>query len=69
MLAGIDVEVINDGLSTIRSIPGYIEFRQEYSGTVHILGTHGDVELKKGEPIIIASLEQSLWQMGKDHRC
>ena len=63
VLAGIDVELINDGLSTIRSIPGYIEFRQEYAGTIHTLGTYGDTALRIGEPIIIASLEQSLWQM------
>ena len=63
VLAGIEVELINDGLSTIRSIPGYIEFRQEYSGTIHTLGTYGDSGLRQGEPIIIASLEQSLWQM------
>lgn len=63
VLAGIDVSLINDGLNTIRSIPGYIEFRQEYSGTIHTLGTYGNNVLRVGEPIIIASLEQSLWQM------
>ncbi|MEL0066653.1 MAG: phosphomannomutase/phosphoglucomutase [Gammaproteobacteria bacterium] len=63
VLAGIEVELINDGLSMIRSIPGYIEFRQEYSGTIHTLGTYGDNKLRVGEPIIIASLDQSLWQM------
>ena len=63
VLAGIEVSIINDGLQDIRSIPGYIEFRQEYSGSVHILGSVGDSNLKKGAPLTIASLENSLWQM------
>ncbi|MBT8449979.1 MAG: hypothetical protein KJO69_09830, partial [Gammaproteobacteria bacterium] len=63
VLAGIDVGLISDGLEQIRSIPGFIEFRQEYSGVVHTLGQVGDSSLRVGDPIIIASLEQSLWQM------
>jgi len=63
VLAGIEVSLIDDGLNDIRSIPGYIEFRQEYSGSVHTLGRVGNDALKVGEPIIIASLEQSIWQM------
>jgi len=63
VLAGIEVSIINDGLKDIRSIPGYIEFRQEFSGSVHILGSVGDVSLKQGEPLNISSLENSLWQM------
>ncbi|PCJ48004.1 MAG: phosphoglucomutase [Gammaproteobacteria bacterium] len=63
VLAGVDVSIINDGLKDIRSIPGYIEFRQEFSGTVHILGSVGDAALKQGEPLNISSLENSLWQM------
>ncbi len=63
VLAGIQVSIINDGLQDIRSIPGYIEFRQEYSGSVHILGSVGDVALKQGPPMNISGLENSLWQM------
>ncbi len=63
VLAGIDISIINDGLQNIRSIPGYIEFRQEYSGTVHVLGRVGDISLNQGEPMNITSLEDSLWQM------
>jgi len=63
VLAGIDVSIINDGLQDIRSIPGYIEFRQEFSGTVHLLGSVGDANLKQGAPLNISSLENSLWQM------
>ncbi|MCP4272302.1 MAG: phosphomannomutase/phosphoglucomutase [Gammaproteobacteria bacterium] len=63
VLAGIDISIISDGLQNIRSIPGYIEFRQEYSGTVHILGRVGDISLKQGEPLNVTSLDDSLWQM------
>jgi len=63
VLAGIDISIINDGLQNIRSIPGYIEFRQEYSGTVHVLGSVGDASLKSGDALNISSLEDSLWQM------
>ena len=49
VLAGIEISIINDGLQNIRSIPGYIEFRQTYSGSVHILGSVGDTNLKTGE--------------------
>jgi phosphomannomutase/phosphoglucomutase len=63
VLAGLDVSIINDGLKDIRSIPGYIEFRQEFSGTVHILGSVGDAALKQGKPLNISNLENSLWQM------
>ena len=63
VLAGIDVSIINDGLRDIRSIPGYIEFRQEFSGTVHILGSVGDVALKQGAALNVSNLENSLWEM------
>ncbi|MCP4413581.1 MAG: hypothetical protein GY808_13565, partial [Gammaproteobacteria bacterium] len=63
VLAGIDISIISDGLQNIRSIPGYIEFRQEYSGTVHVLGRVGDDSLKQGEPLNISRLDDSLWQM------
>jgi len=63
VLAGVDISIISDGLQNIRSIPGYIEFRQEYSGTVHILGRVGDIALKQGDPLNISSLDDSLWQM------
>ena len=63
VLAGIEVSIINDGLQNIRSIPGYIEFRQEYSGSVHILGSVGNNNLKKGAPLTISSIENSLWRI------
>jgi len=63
VLAGIEVSTIKDSLEEIRSIPGYIEFRQEYSGTIHILGSAGDASLKVGPPLNISSIENSLWQM------
>ncbi len=63
VLAGIEISIINDGLQNIRSIPGFIEFRQEYSGTVHVLGAVGDSALKSGAPLNISSLADSLWQM------
>jgi len=63
VLAGIEISIINDGLQDIRSIPGFIEFRQEYAGTVHVLGAIGDSSLKSGPPLNISSLEDSLWQM------
>jgi phosphomannomutase/phosphoglucomutase len=63
VLAGIDVSTINDRLGDIRSIPGYIEFRQEFSGTVHILGSVGDVALKQGDALNISNIKDSLWEM------
>jgi phosphomannomutase/phosphoglucomutase len=63
VLAGLDVSIINDGLSDIRSIPGYIEFRQEFSGNVHILGSVGDIALKQGDALNVSNLENSLWEM------
>ena len=63
VLAGIDISIINEGLQSIRSIPGYIEFRQEFSGAVHILGAVGDASLKSGDALNISSLENSLWQI------
>ena len=63
VLAGIDISIINDGLQEIRSIPGYIEFRQVYSGSVHILGSVGNKALKQGKALNISSLDNSLWQM------
>lgn len=63
VLAGIEVATINEGLNDIRSIPGYIEFRQEFSGTVHVLGSVGDKGLKQGKPHNVANLDNSLWKM------
>jgi len=63
VLAGIDISIINDGLQNIRSIPGYIEFIQEFSGAEHILGTVGDPALKQGEALNISTLKNSLWQI------
>ena len=63
VLAGISTEIISDGLSNIRSIPGYLEFQQEYSGRVHVLGSVGNASLKSGNPIDITALEGSLWRV------
>ncbi|MCP3673203.1 MAG: phosphomannomutase/phosphoglucomutase, partial [Gammaproteobacteria bacterium] len=63
VLAGIDISIINNGLQSIRSIPGYIEFRQEFSGSIHLLGAVGETSLKQGDALNISSLENSLWQI------
>ncbi len=63
LLAGFKLEVINDALTKIQSVPGYLELRQTFGGAVHVLGSHGDPSLKKGEPLSVGRLEGTPWEM------
>ena len=63
ILAGFEVKMINDALVKIQSVPGYLELRQIFGGTVRILGTHGDAALKIEEPLGVSNLEGTSWQL------
>ncbi len=63
ILAGFKMEVINDALTKIQSVPGYLELRQTFQNVKHVLGTHGDPSLKFGEPLGQGRLEGTPWEM------
>lgn len=63
LLAGFKMEVINDALSKIQSVPGYLELRQVFGGVKHVLGSHGDPSLKQGEPLSVGALSGTPWEM------
>ena len=63
ILAGFEMDVINDALTKIQSVPGYLELRQTFQNVNHILGTHGDPSLKFGEPLGQGRLEGTPWEM------
>jgi phosphomannomutase/phosphoglucomutase len=63
ILAGFKMDVINDALVKIQSVPGYLELRQTFQNVNHVLGTHGDPSLKFGEPLGEGRLEGTPWEM------
>ena len=63
ILAGFEMDVINDALTKIQSVPGYLELRQTFQNVNHILGTHGDPALKFGDPLGRGRLEGTPWEM------
>ncbi len=63
ILAGFETSVINDALTRIQSVPGYLELRQIFGKSVHVLGAHGSKSLKVGEPLGSSSLPGTSWQL------
>ncbi len=63
IVAGFKMEVINDALAKIQSVPGYLELRQTFQNVKHVLGVHGDPSLKFGEPLGQGGLEGTPWEM------